>query len=151
MNSKLSRGKCPVGNPSSVQTSCDPTYHTWVCHVEQSSSIPNTFLLLDEAKPEKAALSPRSCEWCPDHPVLPQNQADNGQKNKPIYGYFGSPHQKSGSKAPTVPSLSLHRLMHFGSEHLVPAGTFRKAPEPAAAAFPASSVQCVFKPWLETY
>lgn len=42
---------------------------------------------------------------------------------------FGSPHQKSGSKAPILSSLSLQRLMHFGSEYLLPAGTFRKDPE----------------------
>lgn len=46
---------------------------------------------------------------------------------------FGSPHQKSVPKALILSLISLHRLMHFGSEHLLPAGTFRKDPEPCSS------------------
>lgn len=48
----------------------------------------------------------------------------------------GSWHQKSGFKALILlcPPLAQAALpMHFGSEHLLPAGTFRKDPEPCSS------------------
>lgn len=34
----------PWGIPFQLRPVVSPTYHTWLCHVEQSSCIPNTFL-----------------------------------------------------------------------------------------------------------
>lgn len=91
--------------------------------------------LLDEAKPEKAALSQKEQMWVvpwPHHAAPRTRMTMVGSINLFMLT-FGSPHQNSGSKAPILSSLSLHRLMQFGSEHLLPAGTFRKDPDPCSS------------------
>lgn len=46
---------------------------------------------------------------------------------------FGSPHQKSASKAPMFMPLLAQVDVFWCPEHLLPAGTFRKDPEPCSS------------------
>lgn len=81
----------------------------------------------------------------------PQNQADKGRKNKPIYGYFVL-HTKNLALKPRLchpsPCTGWCILVLSTCCQLGPSGRLLS---PAAAVLAVSSVQCVFKPWLETY
>lgn len=99
--------------------------------------------LLDELN-QKKLLSPKRSryEWCPD-----QNQ---GRSTNLFMVIFGSPHQKSASKAPILssfPSTGWCILVLSTCCQLGPSGRILAA----AAAFPDWCRQCVFRPWLETY
>lgn len=119
----MANHRCFSHFSSDQQYTCDaglpviPTYHTWVCHAEQSWSIPTAFLL-DETKPKEAARSQRSGRdvlW-PLRCCL-QNQTETSRKRKVSLNVFRVFYQVLGTKSLTLRPLSccalhLHRLLY---------------------------------------
>ena len=140
----MANHRCFSHFSSDQQYTCDaglpviPTYHTSVCHAEQSWSIPTAFLL-DETKPKEAARSRRSgCDVLWPLPCCLQNQTETSRRCKVSLNVFSACIRFLAPKVWLLEpwsccALHLHRLLalprHFGSEHLLPAGTFWKDPE----------------------